>query len=109
MPEPVTLFGHDLPAGFHYRENFITADEEQALLGAVADITFSEFEMRGVVARRRVAFFGESYRWDGGQAASSLLIPVSRQDCTVGWRRRRSICHGSHQRISAGHAYRLAS
>jgi len=61
MADSVTLFDPPLPAGFHYRENFVTEIEEQALLGAIADITFSDFEMRGVVARRRVAFFGESY------------------------------------------------
>jgi hypothetical protein len=60
MPDSVTLFEHDLPTGFHYRENFITEVEEQALLEAMAEITFSDFEMRGVVARRRVGFFGES-------------------------------------------------
>ncbi len=109
MPEPVTLFGHDLPAGFHYRENFITADEEHALLGAVADITFSEFEMRGVVARRRVAFFGESSdgtvarplpafllpcrariaRWAGvdAEAFAMALINEYRPGTPIGWHR----------------------
>jgi hypothetical protein len=61
MADSVTLFDPALPAGFHYRESFVTEIEEQALLGAIADITFSDFEMRGGVARRRVAFFGQSY------------------------------------------------
>ena len=123
MPEPVTLFGHDLPAGFHYRENFITADEEQALLGAVADITFSEFEMRGVVARRRVAFFGESYdgtvarplpaflfpcrariaRWAGvdAEAFAMALINEYRPGTPIGWHRDapQYRCHRRHLAI----------
>jgi len=45
-----SLFEHDLPVGFRYRENFITDADERALLEAMADVTFSDFEMRGVVA-----------------------------------------------------------
>jgi alkylated DNA repair dioxygenase AlkB len=55
-----------LPPGFEYRDDFISVDEERALVEAVSRVTFEEFEMRGVIARRRVAFFGESY--DGGAA-----------------------------------------
>jgi hypothetical protein len=55
------LFEHNLPQGFHYRENFITEADERVLLDAIAHVAFSDFEMRGVVARRRVAFFGQSY------------------------------------------------
>jgi alkylated DNA repair dioxygenase AlkB len=75
MPDAVTLFDDDLPAGFHYRENFVTEIEEQALLGAIADITFSDFEMRGVVARRRVAFFGESYDRTVAGPLPACLLP----------------------------------
>lgn len=55
------LFGPDLPAGFQYRDNFISAEEEARLVADIESIEFSTFEMRGVVARRRVAFFGRSY------------------------------------------------
>ena len=55
------LFGADLPDGFHYRRDFITVDEESSLARAIEGIEFSTFEMRGVAARRRVAFFGASY------------------------------------------------
>jgi alkylated DNA repair dioxygenase AlkB len=63
-----SLFEADLPSGFHYRANFITADEETHLTSEIARVEFSTFEMRGVVARRRVAFFGESY--DAGNAST---------------------------------------
>jgi hypothetical protein len=57
-----TLFPPDLPDGFRYEDDFLSADAEAALLAHVrADVTFSAFEMRGVVARRRVAFFGQAY------------------------------------------------
>ena len=51
----------DAPSGFHYRSDVITASEEAALLDAIGQIPFSRFEMRGVVARRRVAFYGRAY------------------------------------------------
>ena len=45
--------------------------QEADLIEAVQTITFSTFELRGVVARRRVAFFGESY-----QGAAALPVPA---------------------------------
>ena len=56
-----TLFERDWPVGFHYREDFIGDADERVLLEAIAEVAFADFEMRGVVARRRVAFFGQSY------------------------------------------------
>ena len=70
------LFESHLPRGFHYRENFITEADERVLLHAIAGVAFSDFEMRGVVARRRVAFFGQSY--DGRPSATlpAFLLPL---------------------------------
>ena len=56
-----SLFGADLPAGFVHRDDFITTAEEAELAAHIASVEFAAFEMRGVVARRRVAFFGASY------------------------------------------------
>jgi alkylated DNA repair dioxygenase AlkB len=56
-----SLFQPDLPAGFRYEDEFLSPDEEGSLLGHIATVTFAAFEMRGVVARRRVAFFGHAY------------------------------------------------
>jgi alkylated DNA repair dioxygenase AlkB len=55
------LFGADLPQGFRYQDDFITPAEEASLAGHIANVEFSAFEMRGVAARRRVAFFGSAY------------------------------------------------
>ncbi len=64
----------DLPPGFRYRERFITEADERVLLDAIAGVAFSDFEMRGVVARRRVAFFGQTYdRAAAGPLPSFLL------------------------------------
>lgn len=103
------LFEHDLPPGFLYRENVITEAEEQLLLDAIADVAFSDFEMRGVVARRRVAFFGQSYdraatgplpafalplratiaQWAGvdSEAFAMALINEYRPGSPIGWHR----------------------
>jgi alkylated DNA repair dioxygenase AlkB len=70
------LFDDDLPPGFHYREDFISEADERALLDAIAGVVFSEFEMRGVVARRRVAFFGESYDRAPAGPLPAFLLPL---------------------------------
>jgi alkylated DNA repair dioxygenase AlkB len=72
------LFDGDVPGGFQYRHDFITADEEGLLAEAIARLEFSTFEMRGVAARRRVAFFGRSYDTGGGltQPMPAFLMPM---------------------------------
>jgi hypothetical protein len=109
MAESPGLFEHNVPSGFHYREDFITGSDELGLLGAMAGVAFSEFEMRGVVARRRVAFFGQSYdrtaagplpafllshrakiaEWAGvaAEAFAMALINEYRPGTPIGWHR----------------------
>ena len=70
------LFEHDLPPGFLYRNDFITEADERNLLAAIADVAFSDFEMRGVVARRRVAFFGQSYDQMAAAPLPAFLLPL---------------------------------
>jgi alkylated DNA repair dioxygenase AlkB len=67
------LFASNVPDGFHYRDDFLAADDEASLIGDIGRVEFSTFEMRGVVARRRVAFFGSSY--DAGRAKTPPLPP----------------------------------
>ena len=76
MVGPPRLFEHDLPPGLHYRDNFITAAEEHTLIDAIAGIGLSDFEMRGVVARRRVAFFGQSYDRIAAGPLPMFLLPL---------------------------------
>lgn len=64
----MSLFPPDTPPGFHYRDDFISAAEEGALVEDIRRVEFSQFEMRGVVARRRVAFFGATYERGNAQA-----------------------------------------
>ena len=72
------LFEPQLPPGFQYRQHFITEADERRLVDAIAAIEFSSFEMRGVVARRRVAFFGESYDRSAAGPMPAFLLPVRR-------------------------------
>jgi alkylated DNA repair dioxygenase AlkB len=71
-----SLFERDVPSGFYYRENFITDADERVLLQAIADVAFSDFEMRGAVARRRVAFFGQSYDRTAAGPLPAFLLPL---------------------------------
>jgi alkylated DNA repair dioxygenase AlkB len=57
----MSLFEPDLPPGFLYRDDFISVEEERRLAAEISAIEFATFEMRGVVARRRVKFYGRSY------------------------------------------------
>src|SRR5438477_13090144 len=56
-----SLFEADVPDGFRYQRGFMTRDEETHLAADIARVELANFEMRGVVAHRRVAFFGRSY------------------------------------------------
>ena len=76
-PTSGALFEPHVPNGFRYQGSFITPAEEEALITEIAEIEFSTFEMRGVVARRRVAFFGHAY--DANRVSPPLpafLIPL---------------------------------
>lgn len=68
-----SLFGADLPPGFLHRDDFLSTDEEAELTEHINRIEFANFEMRGVVAKRRVAFFGASY--DRGDQPSPPIPP----------------------------------
>jgi alkylated DNA repair dioxygenase AlkB len=76
MAASPSLFERDVPPGFHYREDFITEADERVLLEAIADVAFADFAMRGVVARRRVAFFGQSYDRAAAGPHPAFLLPL---------------------------------
>jgi len=76
MAASAGLFERDVPPGFHYRDDFVTDAEERSLLDAIADVAFADFEMHGTVARRRVAFFGQSYDRSAAGPVPGFLLPV---------------------------------
>ena len=54
-PEP------SYPAGFEYRPEFLSADEERALLDQFAELPFKPFQFQNYLANRRVLSFGWQY------------------------------------------------
>ena len=56
------------PEGLVYRPDFITLDEERALLSALAEVEYHAVVMHGQAAKRTVAHFGVGY----GHASWSL-------------------------------------
>ena len=61
--------------GFKLDEQFITADEELALLERFRALEFHEMKMRGVVARRRVLHYGVHYSFETFRASPGPPIP----------------------------------
>ena len=75
------LTGDDVPPGFVYRPEFVSAAEERDLVEAIRGIEFSEVKMRGAVARRRTAHFGwlygyETWRIEPGPPIPDFLLPL---------------------------------
>jgi alkylated DNA repair dioxygenase AlkB len=65
-----------LPAGFNYRPDLLSADEERALVRAMTDLPFKEFEFRGFLGKRRVVSFGWRYDYNGGGLQKSSDMPA---------------------------------
>lgn len=81
--DSLPLFEPESPQGFRYRADFITPSDETALVAEIGGVAFADFEMRGVVAKRRVAFFGETY--DRGGAAQMPAFLLSLRAAVAEW------------------------
>ena len=53
------------PPGLVYHPDFLSADDERALVAEIETYPFHEVRMRGQVARRTVIHFGWDYDYDG--------------------------------------------
>jgi alkylated DNA repair protein (DNA oxidative demethylase) len=65
----------ELPEGFLYRPDLITAEEERSLVNDVRGVDFVRFTMHGVESRRRVAHFGWLYGYESWKIAPGPAIP----------------------------------
>ncbi|HEX4886375.1 MAG TPA: alpha-ketoglutarate-dependent dioxygenase AlkB [Casimicrobiaceae bacterium] len=65
-----------LPAGLAYREDFVSADEEQALVEAVRGLPLAPARYREYVAKRRTASFGFSYDFATGRLGAAPPLPA---------------------------------
>ncbi len=48
----------DLPEGFRYCEDVVTAEEERRLVADFAALPFKPFEFHGYLGKRRIVSFG---------------------------------------------------
>ena len=72
------LFGEapaGTPEGLVYRPDFLTADEQQALLVHLAELPFRPFEFQGFTGKRETMSFGWSYRFDGTGLTRADRLP----------------------------------
>jgi alkylated DNA repair dioxygenase AlkB len=65
-----------LPTGFSYRPDLLSAAQECALVQAMADLPFKEFEFRGFLGKRRVVSYGWRYDYHGGGLQQSDDMPA---------------------------------
>jgi len=68
-----------LPEGFVYQPDFVSHDEEQALLSEIERLEFSTLTMHGVTARRRVIHYGWLYGYESFQISPGPDIPAFMQ------------------------------
>jgi alkylated DNA repair dioxygenase AlkB len=73
-----------LPAGFNYRPDLLSAEEERTLVQAMNHLPFKEFEFRGFLGKRRVVSYGWRYDYNGGGLQKShdmpaFLLPLRRK------------------------------
>jgi alkylated DNA repair protein (DNA oxidative demethylase) len=65
-----------LPEGLVYRPEFVTADEERALLDVLEPMDFGAVVMHGQAAKRTVRHFGLGYDYSSGSLAATDPLPA---------------------------------
>jgi alkylated DNA repair protein (DNA oxidative demethylase) len=83
--------GGPLPEGFVLRDDFVSADEERALLDLLEAMEFGEVVMHGQAAKRTVRHFGLGYDYSSGSLAPTDPLPAGME-----WLRER--CAGLMER-----------
>src|SRR5687767_4544283 len=81
----VEIFPTTLPRGLVYREDFITPEEEQALLAVIRELPLHESQYRQFTARRRTVNYGSSYDFAHLQSRPAPPMPEF-----LGWLRQRA-------------------
>lgn len=64
----------DLPEGMRFAADWLAAEDERALIEAIAPLPFREFEFRGYLGKRRVVSFG--WRYDFGSRRMEAVLPI---------------------------------
>ena len=63
------------PEGLSYRDDFISVEEERALVEILEGIDFSPVVMHGQIARRTVRHVGLEYAYEGGELTPAEPLP----------------------------------
>ena len=64
-----------MPEGLVYQTMWLSASEEQALVGQMRELAFKPFEFQGFLGKRETVSFGWSYRFDGSGLAPAEPMP----------------------------------
>jgi alkylated DNA repair protein (DNA oxidative demethylase) len=64
-----------LPEGFRYLPDFVSQDEERALLQHMPEASFREVRMRGQAALRRAAHYGWDYGYESWEISPTAPVP----------------------------------
>ncbi len=67
--------GHELPLGFKYQPEVLSAPDERALSEQLAALPLRAFEFRGYLGKRRVISFGWQYDFNKGALRKAEDIP----------------------------------
>lgn len=65
----------ELPEGFLYRPDFLSGEEESALLRTFETLPFAAFEYLGYTAKRRVVVYGWDYDFSSRRTSTAAPIP----------------------------------
>src|SRR3954470_11817222 len=118
MPIPqFDLFGEpdpgearvELPSGFRYQRDIITAAEESELLAHIRELPFRDFEFHGFTGKRRVVSFGWKYdfstrRIDKVDDIPAFLLPLRERAAQFAGREPASLQHALVTEYAAGAA-----
>ncbi len=74
MTQPA-LFADPLLAGLDYREEFITRDEERAMIGHLEGMDLAPFRFHGWTGNRKTQSFGWRYDFDDASFSPTEPIP----------------------------------
>jgi alkylated DNA repair dioxygenase AlkB len=64
-----------LPRGFVYRPDFLTMDEEAALIAEIRDLPLQEAKYKQYTAKRRIVSYGGSYDFSNNELVPAGPIP----------------------------------
>jgi alkylated DNA repair dioxygenase AlkB len=65
----------DLPQGMSFHEEFLSLDDEAALLAQIESLELQEAQYKGYTARRRVMSYGSQYDFDDNRLLAAPAIP----------------------------------